>query len=278
VTERESNGETTAPEIIKPIRRTLSASESLRASRSWWDAEAAAYQAEHGEYLGDADFLWCPEGVREGQARLLGDVVGRRILEVGAGAAQCSRWLAAQGAHPVALDLSAAQLAHGHKLDRQAGVGTPLVLADAQRLPFADECFDLACSAYGAVPFVADSEAVMREVSRVLTRGGRWVFSVTHPLRWALPDDPGAEGLVVQHSYFDRTPYVEEGDDGTAVYVEHHRTIGDRVRDIVAAGLVLDDLVEPEWPADQHGSWGGWSPLRGRLIPGTAIFCCRRPD
>jgi hypothetical protein len=32
--------------------------------------------------------------------------------------------------------------------------------------------------------------------------------------------------------------------------VEHHRTLGDRVRDIVSAGLVLDDLVEPEWPED----------------------------
>jgi len=23
--------------------------------------------------------------------------------------------------------------------------------------------------------------------------------------------------------------------------------------------------------------WGGWSPLRGALIPGTAIFVCEKP-
>jgi hypothetical protein len=97
-------------------------------------------------------------------------------------------------------------------------------------------------------------------------------------MRWALPDDPGPAGLVVQSSYFDRTPYVEQAQDGAAVYVEHHRTLGDRVREIVAAGLVLEDLVEPEWPADHAGVWGGWSPMRGRLIPGTAIFCCRKPS
>jgi hypothetical protein len=59
--------------------------------------------------------------------------------------------------------------------------------------------------------------------------------------------------------------------------VEHHRTVGDRVREIVAAGLILEDLVEPEWPPGLNQNWGQWSPLRGALYPGTAIFCCRRP-
>ena len=68
-------------------------------------------------------------------------------------------------------------------------------------------------------------------------------------------------------SYFDRTPYVESDSDGEATYVEHHRTIGDRVREIVAAGLVLVDLVEPEWPERNTETWGGWSPLRGRALP-----------
>jgi SAM-dependent methyltransferase len=264
--------------VAAAVRRAAGADETARANRRWWDAEAPSYYAEHGGFLGDDRFVWGPEGLDEEQAGLLGPVAGLRVLEVGAGAAQCSRWLARHGAHAIASDLSAGMQRRGRRIDRRLGTPVPQVQADARALPFANGSFDLAVSAYGAVPFVGDPERVMREVARVLRPGGRWVFSVTHPLRWALPDDPGAEGLVVQHSYFDRTPYVEEGDDGTAVYVEHHRTIGDRVRDIVAAGLVLDDLVEPEWPADQHGSWGGWSPLRGRLIPGTAIFCCRRPD
>jgi SAM-dependent methyltransferase len=258
--------------ITRPVRRHLAADASRRASRTWWDAEAVAYQAEHGEFLGDVDFLWCPEGLREAQAGLLGEVAGRRVLEVGAGAAQCSRWLAAAGAWPVAIDLSAAQLRHARMLDARSGAATRLVLADAQHLPFADESFDLACSAYGAVPFVADSAAVMSEVARVLCPGGRWVFSVTHPIRWCFPDDPGAGGLTAQTSYFDRRPYVEQDEHGVATYVEHHRTIGDRIREAVAAGLVIEDIVEPEWPSDHDRPWGQWSPLRGTILPGTAIF------
>jgi SAM-dependent methyltransferase len=273
VTHRESND----PIVLRPVRRTLSASESLRAARSWWDASATDYQAEHGDFLGDADFLWGPEGLRESEAGLLGDVAGRRVLEVGAGAAQCSRWLARQGAEPVGIDVSASQLAHARKLDERAGTRTRVVLADAQRLPLRDEAFDLACSAYGALPFVADSAAVMSEVARVLRPGGHWVFAVTHPIRWCFADDPGPGGLTVQTSYFDRRPYVELDEDGAPTYVEHHRTLGDRIRDVVAAGLVLDDLVEPEWPADNERPWGQWSKLRGELIPGTAIFVTHKP-
>ncbi|MEV4917261.1 methyltransferase domain-containing protein [Streptomyces tirandamycinicus] len=256
-------------------RRHTGGAESSRASRGWWDGNADEYQSEHGSFLGDDRFVWGPEGLDEAEARLLGpadSLRGADVLEIGAGAAQCSRWLLAQGARPVALDLSHRQLQHALRI----GAGFPLVEADAGALPFSDGSFDLACSAYGAVPFVADPVRVFREVRRVLRPGGRWVFSVTHPVRWAFPDEPGPEGLSVSASYFDRTPYVEQDAEGRAVYVEHHRTIGDRVRDVVAAGFRLTDLVEPEWPAWNSQEWGGWSPLRGNLIPGTAIFVCER--
>jgi len=92
--------------------------ESARANRSWWDGEAAAYYAEHGAFLGDADLLWCPEGVRESATRLLGDVTGRDVLEVGCGAAQGARWLVSQGARVTAFDVSIGQLQQARALDR----------------------------------------------------------------------------------------------------------------------------------------------------------------
>ena len=165
----------------------------------------------------------------------------------------------------------------GRDINTRTGAALPLAQCDALALPFADGSFDTVFTAYGAVPFVADSGALMREVARVLRPGGRFVFSTTHPLRWALPDDPGPEGLRVVHSYFDTTPYVES-DGAAATYVEHHRTVGDRVREIVAAGLTLVDLIEPTWRPANTETWGGWSPLRGALVPGTAIFVAHRPE
>jgi SAM-dependent methyltransferase len=258
-------------------RREADPVETARANHLWWDLEADGYYTEHGSFLGDDDFVWGPEGLREAEAALLGDVHGRDLLEIGAGAAQCSRYAARRGARVVATDISGGMLRQGAKLNGPftvtTGLTVPLVQCDATSLPFADCSFDTVFTSYGAVPFVADSAALMAQAARVLRPGGRFVFSTTHPIRWALPDDPGYPGLTVTSSYFDRTPYVEQ-ESGATTYVEHHRTLGDRVRELTAAGLCLVDLVEPEWQPENQQVWGGWSPLRGTLIPGTAIFVC----
>jgi SAM-dependent methyltransferase len=258
------------------LRRPVTDAESRAASRRWWDLDADDYQDEHGAFLGDVDFVWCPEGLREADARLLGDVRGARVLELGCGAAAGARWLRRQGADVVALDLSAGMLRHAREASDRSGVRVPLVQADALMLPFADGAFDIVCTAFGAVPFVADSAAVMREVARVLRPGGSWVFSITHPMRWIFWDEPDESGLVARNSYFDRTPYVERDESGAPSYVEQHRTLGDRVRELVAAGFVLRDLIEPEWPEGHEQVWGQWSRLRGKLFPGTAIFLSDR--
>ncbi len=258
-------------------RRDASSEDSRRANRRWWDADADDYHARHGAFLGDADFLWCPEGLREADAGLLGEVAGRRVLEVGCGSAPCARWLRGQGAVVAAFDLSAGMLRHAREAAARTGLEVPLVQADAEALPFAADSFQIACSAFGAVPFCAASATVMREVARVLVPGGRWVFATSHPVRWVFADDPGPAGLVAQTPYFDRSPYVEVDAAGRPTYVEHHRTVGDRVREIVGAGLLLIDLIEPEWPAGHDRVWGQWSPLRGALLPGTAIYVCGKP-
>ena len=255
----------------------MDAAATTRANRAWWDADADAYHGEHGAFLGVADFVWSPENLREADAGLLGDVAGRRVLEVGCGAAMCARWLAGRGAHPIAADLSAGMLRHAREGERATGVAVPLVQADAEHLPFRDASFDVAFTAFGAIPFVADSARVMREVARVLHPGGRWVFASTHPIRWSFPDDPGPDGLTATMPYWDRRPYVEFAADGSEVYVEHHRTLGDRVREIAAAGFRLIDLVEPEWPPGHTQEWGQWSPMRGAILPGTAIYVCELP-
>jgi SAM-dependent methyltransferase len=307
-------------------RARIRADEVDRASRTYWEAEADAYQAEHGAFLmerhpapaaavvdpptvmdsvdevnriqatsvgveaqagagaregareaaegGRGGFVWGPEGLTEAEAGLLGPVdalVGRRVLEVGCGAAQCSRWLAERGVHAVGIDIAVNQLRHGLWVDPSAD----LVAATATALPFRGATFDVAFSAYGAIQFVGDLPLLLAEVRRVLRPGGRWVFSVTHPIRWAFPDDPGRAGLTASSSYFDRTPYVERDGTGAAVYAEFHRTVGDYVAALVTAGFAIEAIGEPEWPDWNDATWGGWSPLRGMHLPGTLIIGCR---
>jgi SAM-dependent methyltransferase len=261
---------------VRPVRRWVDEAISLSANRADWDAYADEYQRTHGDFLGDAGFIWGPEGLREDDVHLLGDVAGRRVLEVGCGAAQCARWVRRAGGRPWGVDVSFRQLQHAQRLNEETGTTVPTVCATATALPFVDDSFDVVFSSFGGMQFVADANVAVAEAGRVLTASGRLVFSVTHPVRWAMPDDPGEAGLRVTASYFDRTPYVEVDEHDRVRYAEHHRTIGDWVRTLAAHGFRLVDLLEPEWPPGHDRVWGGWGPLRGALLPGTAIFVADR--
>ncbi|QCW77427.1 class I SAM-dependent methyltransferase [Streptomyces sp. S6] len=167
-----------------------------------FDAVAASYAANRPSY---------PPALLDAIEELSGRrwLKGLDILEIGAGAAQCSRWLAAQDARPVALDLSHRQLQHALRI----GEGVPLVEADAGRLPFRDASFDLACSAYGAVPFVADPVRVFREVHRVLRPGGAlalWWNDADPRVGWI-----GDQKRRVLEAFGTETG---EGDEGVAAY------------------------------------------------------------
>jgi len=261
------------PAGVQPVRRKVSEPETRRANQRDWDAYADEYQATHGAFLRDIGFVWGPEGVDEGDLGILGDVAGCDVLEIGCGAAQCVRWLHTRGARAVGLDLSFRQLEHSRRIDEEHGLRVPVVCGTATDLPFADGSFDIAFSSFGALQFVEEIGHTVDEVARVLRPGGRFAFSITHPIRWSMPDDPTREGLVVTQSYWDRTPYVEEdAETGEARYVEHHRTLGDWVSLLAGAGFRITALVEPEWPEGHDRVWGGWGPERGALIPGTAII------
>ena len=262
-----------APPPVQVERRPVGEEESRRANGPDWDRYADEYQATHGAFLGDAGFVWGPEGLTEDRARVLGDVAGQDVLEVGSGAGQCSRWVRAHGGRSIGLDLSPRQLQHSRRLDLETGTVVPSVVGTATALPFADESFDIVFSSFGALQFVADLDLAVAETARVLRPGGRYAFSITHPTRWMFPDDPGLPGLTASQSYWDRTPYVEVDDaSGQVSYVEHHRTLGDWVSVLARHGFSLRRLLEPEWPEEHDRVWGGWSRLRGRLTPGTAIF------
>lgn len=239
------------------------------ANRRHWDADAQRYHAEHTRYLDG--FHWCPEMLSEAEARLLGDVSASAVLELGCGSAPCSNWLAQDGVGFVTgFDISRAML------ERAEPSNVPLVQADAAALPYRDDAFDVVFSAFGALPFVEDAGAVLSDIARVLRPGGRLVFSVNHPMRWVFPDDPGPVGLIAQLSYFERA-YLEHDEHGKLTYAEFHRTFGDWVSALTGAGFILEQVLEPEWPDHLTETWGQWSPLRGRIFPGTAIFTAALP-
>lgn len=225
--------------VVHPRRRPASVDESSRANRRWWDGEADNYQAQHGSFLRDVGFRWCPEGLDEASARLLGEVRGHRVLELGCGAAQWSVALAKTGAKVLGLDNSERQLEHARRAMEGAGVEFPLLHASAEDVPLPDESLDVVFADHGANRF-SDPHLYVPEVARLLRRGGLFAFSGGTPfewLGWNPETDTWDERL--HRDYFDIRRW--ETPEGS---VEFELPYGQWIRLFRASGFVVEELRE----------------------------------
>ncbi len=96
-------------------------------------------------------------------------------IELGCGTAYVSAWLARRGARPVGIDNSPKQLETARRLQAEHGLEFPLLLGNAESVPYPDASFDFAISEYGAAIW-ADPYRWIPEAARLLRPGGRLTF------------------------------------------------------------------------------------------------------
>ena len=243
---------------------------SERANRDHWNATSDRYQAGHGEQLGAAPKAWGAWSVPESEVNAIGDLAGLRVLELGCGAGQWSAALADDGVDITGLDLSERQLsaARGHVRSTY-----PLVQGAAESIPFADATFDLVFCDHGGLSW-GDPYRVVPEVARVLSAGGRLVFSAASPFIAACYDeDTDQISTSLQRPYFDLYA-LAEGDSSTSYVLPY----GEWVRVFRRSGLIVEDLIEPRPAATAATSYYGlersdWA----HLWPADVLWIVRRP-
>lgn len=135
--------------------------------------------------------------------RLLGDVAGRRVIELGCGAGHAAVGLATRGARVSAVDGNASQIDMARILATRHEVGVELHQAEPAELAFvrADQ-IDLVISV-AALSFTPDLDRVFRQAHRVLRPGGHIALSLPHPA--VLCSDP-KNPLLNRHSWARQEP------------------------------------------------------------------------
>jgi SAM-dependent methyltransferase len=234
-----------------------------------WDRVAARRSA--GDSIASDTVHYGPDLPSDDDLRLIGDVKGKRVLDLGCGSGQNAIALSRQGAHAIALDLSKAQLALARKLADVAEVRVEWHESDVADLAFLRaDSIDLAL-AVGVLGEVDDLDRCFRQVHRVLRPGAPFVFSVDHPIALTVGREgatPGAlalGALEVRRSYFDTRPVdVYRDDEQIRVYP---RTVADVFAGLHRAGYRVDVLLEPE--AVQSSD-------PGPTVPTTMIWRARK--
>lgn len=108
---------------------------------------------------------------------------GRDVLEVGCGAGVDLARFARGGARVSGVDLTESAIALARANFAQQGLVARLEVADGERLPFANDSFDLVY-AHGVVQYTAKPQQLVDECHRVLKPGGRAIFQVYNRVSW----------------------------------------------------------------------------------------------
>ncbi len=209
-----------------------------------WDRHAAWWQQE---FTGGADVEYEEQILPLAARQLAG---ARRVVDVGCGEGQISRLAAANGAELVmGVDPSAAQLAEAVR----RGGGPRYLRAYAEALPLPSGHFDVAVACL-VLEHLADLDAALDEVARVLRPGGRFVCFVNHPL-FQTPGSGWIDDQVLDppEQYWRIGPYLpealslEEVDRGVRLPF-FHRPLGRYVNALADRGLYVTRMLEPAPP------------------------------
>ena len=235
-----------------------------------WDRHSASYQ--EGARLPTDVAHYGPDIGTEADFRLLGELKGKRVLELGCGGAQCSIAFARQGATAIGIDFSAEQLAFARRLCEREEVKVELRQGDLADLAFLRaDTIDMVFSAY-AFGYVDDLNRVFRQVHRVLKPGAPLVFSLPHPAYDMIDDDDPEQPLLVRRSYFDPSP-IEYTWNGIG-FTDYHHTFSELYMSLYRAGYRVDAVIEPEPRATgPHSQF--WREAFS-LVPRTLIIRARK--
>lgn len=222
-------------------------SEHVLINRASWDNDAPNW-VEPGRRAWIGEPTWGIWSVPETKLHLFPDeVAGLDAIELGCGTGYVSSWLARLGARPVGLDNSSKQLETSRAFQHEFGVRFPVVHADAENLPFANESFDLAISEYGAAIW-CDPYRWIPEAGRVLRRGGRLMFLAnSYLVALTSPEETdGRVGQTLHRSHFGMHRFEWDEDDSIEFHVPHGEMIGI----LRSSGFEVEALIEIRAPDD----------------------------
>ncbi len=233
------------------------------------DAVFRTYMARRGRTDNPNDTLEKPVVLE-----LAGDLRNQRILDLGCGDADFGREVLAGGCQTyVGIDGSHNMVEAAQQ--RLIGTAGKVVQATVEHWDYPAEAFDLVVARL-VLHYVQDVEAVFKQIYRALDYGGRFVFSVEHPVitscdRGWQRDGPRQDWLV--DDYFTAGQRITSWMGGEVI--KYHRTIETYFVSLQRAGFLVESLREAEPQRARFDEEGTYQ--RRKRIPLFLIMAGLKP-
>ena len=243
-------------------------------NRAVWNADAPNWVENGRKAWASPTPWWGMWEIPEDELRILPDVAGLDLLDLGCGTGYWCAWFERLGARTVGLDLSEEQLATARELQAEHGIEFPLVHASAEAPPLPDASFDVVFSEYGAAIW-CDPQVWIPQAYRLLRPGGRLIFlcnSLVETL-CALEEEPAGERLARPQAGLGRIEWPDP--DGT----DFHQAHGDWIKQLRETGFeieALHELYAPDGDPDEVRYYvrRGWA----QSWPCEEVWVARRTD
>jgi SAM-dependent methyltransferase len=176
---------------------------------------------------------------------LVGDLTNQRILDLGCGDAAFGREALSKGCRTyLGIDGSRNMIMAAQQ--GLAGTIGQVVQATVENWDYPVEAFDLVVSRL-VLHYIEDVDAVFKQVHHALIGGGRFVFSVEHPVitscdRAWQGNEPRQDWIV--DNYFNAGRRVTSWMGGQVV--KYHRTVENYFVGLQRAGFVVESVREAE--------------------------------
>lgn len=205
----------------------------------------------------------------DAELSVLGDVAGKRVLQVAASVGDEAISLAQLGAASIAIDIAPSHVRTGRAKAESLGVSVDFRTADMTALPDDLRALDVIYISWGGLCWVPDLQAWVRDMADRLAQEGRLVIAEHHPL-WEVLSVTGRQELSPTRSYFDpswtgpwdlskQPQVVAEHNFNPLPHTSYIWNLGQVVTAMIGAGLEItalqefgDDDMYPQLAASRH--------------------------
>jgi len=193
------------------------------------------------EVLGTIHLPYYGAFITEEKCRLLKDVSGKKILDIGCGSGQSLKYMGERKVSELwGLDLSEEQLLKTREHLSSHGLSARLICS-----PMEDECgipkeyFDIVYSVY-AIGWTTDLLGTFSRIASYLKKGGIFIFSWSHPIHKCVAAEN--DELIFKKCYFDESWYSVSYGGGTLSLSD--RKLSTYVNALAKAGFVIEEMIE----------------------------------